>query len=121
MTRQVFIRAGRRRQTFQHMPDVDARHAEKEGWGLIADDPRTDARSYSVSDEPEHTEKADAYFNRNSEGYQNRQLEAAPSPPPHTPATVVEPDGGVDAASPNGKTTPPKGTRDKKPAAARQK
>ncbi|HMF66380.1 MAG TPA: hypothetical protein VK602_02080 [Phyllobacterium sp.] len=112
MTRQVFIRAGTRRMTFQNMPDADARHAEKEGWGQIADDPRTNADSYSESLEPEHVEKANAYFHEQQQGYRNREMTTAQSPAERS-LPLGEPDGGEDTiASPmTGKTSPLKGKK----------
>jgi hypothetical protein len=109
MTRVVFIRAGQHKMTFKEMPDKEAWQAEREGWGQVADDPRTNAHSYSVSIEQDHIEKADAYFNRAQQGYENRELSSGPSPSPvERSSPLAEPDGGDDAPQRQaGKVSPP--------------
>lgn len=113
MTRLVFVRSGKNKMTIKELPDADARQAEKDGWGQIVNDPKTDARAYSVSIDADHMQKADAYFDRQQQGYANREMTTQPSPAVRS-SPLGEPDGGEDAtvASPlTGKASPPKGKK----------
>lgn len=112
MSRLVFVRAGHRKMSFVELSDGDARQAEKEGWAQIVDDPRTNAHSYSVSIEPDHIEKANAYFDR-AHGYENRELSSGPSPAVNRSSSpLAEPDGGADAPQRQaGEVAPPSRAR----------
>lgn len=121
MTRLVFVRSGSNKRMIKEMPDADARQAEKEGWGQLVNDPKTDGRSYSLSDEPDHAEKADAYFHRQQQGYANRELTSAPSPTLRS-SSSGELGGGVDAQQrQTGEPAPPSGRAKKQPVKKKTK